>query len=217
MNQKILFVGSAVLLLLTFVIGAVVYNAGKAGDAPKSTMQDQAALVRFHAPTLGNAEAKVLIVEFLDPACGTCAAFYPFVKRMMAANPDRIRLIVRYAPLHRGSDQVVAALEAARKQGMYWEALDALLRSQAQWVINHTADLSLAWQTLARVGVNVEQAKRDMQSPEIAGLVEQDIKDMRTLNVTKTPEFFVNGRPLPTFGYDELQQLVSQALAQSYR
>jgi len=85
MKQKTLFVGSAVLLLLTFVIGALVYNAEKASETPKTVMQNQAALVRFHAPTLGNAEAKVHIVEFLDPACGTCAAFYPFVKRMIAA------------------------------------------------------------------------------------------------------------------------------------
>ncbi len=217
MNRKLLFAGSAILLLLTFAIGAVVYNSQKAGDAPKSAMQNQAPLTRPHAATLGNVEARVLIVEFLDPACGTCAAFYPFVKRMMADNPDRIRLVLRYAPLHRGSDQVVAALEAARKQGLYWEALDALLRSQAQWVINHTADLNLAWQPLARAGVNVEQAKRDMQSPEIARLVEQDITDMKSINVTKTPEFFVNGRPLPNFGYDELQRLVGEALAQSYR
>jgi protein-disulfide isomerase len=217
MKQKTLFVGSAVLLLLTFVIGALVYNAEKASETPKTVMQNQAALVRFHAPTLGNAEAKVHIVEFLDPACGTCAAFYPFVKRMIAANPGKIRLFIRYAPLHRGSDQVVAALEAARKQGMYWEALEALLGSQAQWVINHTAHLNLAWQPLARIGVNVEQARHDMQAPEIARLIAQDIEDTRTLNVTKTPEFFVNGRPMPSFGYEELQKLVSHALAQSYR
>ena len=217
MKQKTLFVGSAVLLLLTFVIGALVYNAEKASETPKTVMQNQAALVRFHAPTLGNAEAKVHIVEFLDPACGTCAAFYPFVKRMIAANPGKIRLFIRYAPLHRGSDQVVAALEAARKQGMYWEALEALLGSHAQWVINHTAHLNLAWQPLARIGVNVEQARHDMQAPEIARLIAQDIEDTRTLNVTKTPEFFVNGRPMPSFGYEELQKLVSHALAQSYR
>lgn len=217
MKQKTLFVGSAVLLLLTFAIGALVYNAEKANETPKTVMQNQAALARFHTPTLGHAEAKVHIVEFLDPACGTCAAFYPFVKRMIAANPEKIRLSIRYAPLHRGSDQVVAALEAARKQGMYWEALEALLGSQAQWVINHTAHLNLAWQPLARIGVNVEQARHDMQAPEIARLIAQDIEDTRTLNVTKTPEFFVNGRPMPSFGYEELQKLVSHALAQSYR
>ena len=32
-------------------------------------------LVRFNSPSMGPANAKVHIVEFLDPACETCAAF----------------------------------------------------------------------------------------------------------------------------------------------
>jgi protein-disulfide isomerase len=112
-----------------------------------------------------------------------------------------------------GSDQVVAALEAARKQGKYWEAL---LASQSQWAPHHTAQVDLAWQPLARAGVDVEQAKSDMRAPEIARLIAQDIEDARTLNVTKTPEYFVNGRPMPSFGYEQLQKLVSDALRAAY-
>ena len=40
---------------------------------------------------------------------------------------------------------------------------------------------------------------------------------MRCLNVTKTPEFFVYGRPMPSFGYDQLKGLVDEALASAYR
>jgi protein-disulfide isomerase len=217
LKRKTIFVGAAALLLAAFVIGALMYNTQKTEQATKTVTQNQAVLVRFHSPTLGSAQAKVHIVEFLDPACETCAAFYPFVKRMMAANPDKIRLSVRYAPFHQGSDQVVAALEAARKQGKYWEALEALLSSQGQWAPHHTARVELAWQPLARAGVNVEQAKTDMRAPEIARLIAQDIDDARTLNVTKTPEYFVNGRPMPSFGYEQLQQLVDDALREAYR
>jgi protein-disulfide isomerase len=217
MKQKTLFIGAAVVLIGAFVVAALVYNTQKAGQTEQNVTINRAALVRFHSPTLGNAEAKVHIVEFLDPACETCAAFYPYVKSMMAAHPGKIRLSVRYAPFHRGSDQVVAALEAARKQGRYWQALEALLASQAQWVLHHTAQLQLAWQQLAGAGVNVEQAKNDMGAPEIGRLIAQDIEDARTLKVTKTPEFFVNGKPMPSFGYDELQSLVREALAEAYR
>jgi protein-disulfide isomerase len=136
---------------------------------------------------------------------------------MMAANPDRIRLSIRYAPFHKGSDEVVKALEAARKQGKYWEALEALLASQAQWTQNHTAQVAAVWQPLARAGVNVDQAKADMQAPEIGRVIAQDVEDGKTLNVNKTPEFFVNGRPLPSFGYEQLRNLVQEELARAYR
>lgn len=217
MNRKTLFVSSAILLLIVFVVGTLLYNAEKVEEAADTSRVNAAALVRFHSPMLGSPDAKVHIVEFLDPACETCAAFYPLVKKMMAANPNRIRLSIRYAPFHKGSDEVVKALEAARKQGRYWEALEALLSSQSQWTQNHTAQIGLVWQPLQRAGIDIEKAKADMQAPDISSVVTQDLEDVRTLKVNKTPEFFVNGRPLPSFGYEQLRSLVQEELAKAYR
>jgi protein-disulfide isomerase len=217
MKRNTLFVGSVVSLLIAFVVATLLYNTERVEEASSNVTANAGALVRFHAPTLGPSDAGVHIVEFLDPACETCAAFYPLVKKMMAAHPGRIRLSIRYAPFHKGSDEVVKALEAARKQGKYWEALEALLASQGHWTQNHTAHVAAAWQPLARVGVNVEQAKHDMQAPEIARAIAQDVEDGKTLNVNKTPEFFVNGRPLPSFGYEQLRNLVQEELARAPR
>jgi len=82
---------------------------------------------------------------------------------------------------------------------------------------HHTARVDLAWPILARAGVDIEQAKRDMQAPEIARLISQDVADARSLNVSKTPEYFVNGRPMPSFGYEQLQKFVQGALDREYR
>ncbi|HET97507.1 MAG TPA: hypothetical protein ENN98_02150 [Desulfurivibrio alkaliphilus] len=60
----------------------------------------------------------------------TCTAFSPFVKKLMADNPGRIRLVLRYAPFHDGADYFVKILEAARKQGKYWETLEIRYQSQ---------------------------------------------------------------------------------------
>ena len=130
----------------------------------------------------------------------------------MAANPDKIRLTVRYAPFHRGSDEVVKVLEAARKQGKFWQSLEALLASQSGWTQHHTARVDLVWQHLGGVGLDLERVRSDMQSPDIARVIQQDLADAKALNVTRTPEFFVNGRPLPSFGYAELQAMVEEAL-----
>ena len=216
MNRKILFIGSATLLVVAFVVGTLVYKSERTQQSAQTAERNQTALVRFYSPTLGNPDAKVHIVEFLDPACETCRSFYPYVKQIMAANPDRIRLSVRHVPFHNGSDYVVKVLEAAKKQGKYWQALEAVLASQANWVINHTAQPDRVWRSLEGLGLNFEQLRIDMNAPEIAQRLEQDLKDAKSLNVTKTPEFFVNGRPLPSFGLEQLQDLVKQALASAY-
>jgi protein-disulfide isomerase len=206
-------IATAILLLVAFVAGTYIYRTEKARQTGAANEQ---LLVRMHSPTLGNAEAKVHIVEFLDPACGTCAAFYPQVKRLMAASPDRIRLSVRHVPFHRGADDVVKALEAARAQGKYWQALEAVLAAQDRWTVNHVAQGELALPVIAATGVDLERMKADMGSEEIARRIKQDLADAKALGVTKTPEFFVNGRALPSFGLDQLQALVRDELKRAY-
>jgi protein-disulfide isomerase len=217
MKQKTLFITASILLLLAFVGGTLVYNIEREDQAGQFVAANNAALVRMHSPSLGRVDAPVVIVEFLDPACETCAAFYPLVKQIIAANPDRIRLVLRYAPFHKGSDQVVAALEAARKQGKFWQALEALLAAQADWAPHHTAEVARIWPHLERAGLDVKQLRSDMNAPAIANVIEQDLLDAQTLKVAKTPDFFVNGKPLPRFGYEPLKQLVDEALATAKR
>lgn len=175
------------------------------------------ALDRMHAASVGNPEAKVHIVEFMDPACETCRDFYPFVKKLMAAHPDRIRLSVRHVAFHKGSDVVVKALEASKRQGKYWQTLEALLASQPTWVVQHSVKPDLAWAQLASVGLDLDRLKADMESPEVARNVALDAEDAKLLKVTQTPEYFVNGRSMATFGYEPLQQLVTDAVANAYR
>ena len=217
MKQKTVFIASAAALVLAFVVGAVLYKNYQGGQAAEAAKRNAAVLTRFHSPTAGNADAKVHIVEFFDPACGTCAQFYPFVKNLMAINPGKIRLTVRYAPFHQGSDQVVKVLEAARKQGKFWQAMEALISTQPLWTQNHTAYVDRVWRPLERVGLDLNRVRNDMSSPEISRAIQQDLEDAKTLNVTATPEFFVNGRPMPSFGFEQLKNLVDEELEKAYR
>lgn len=212
MKQKSIFTLAAVLLIAAFIVGAFFYKNQRTEQAAQLAAKNQISLVRADAPSFGNADAPVHIVEFFDPACGTCREFYPLVKNLMAAHPGKIRLTMRYAPFHPGSDQVVKVMEAARKQGQFQQTLEALFSSQTVWVQNHTAQADLIWSPLGGLGLDMERIKSDMNSPEIARTIAQDLADAKTMNVTMTPEYFVNGKPLPTFGFEQLQRLVDEAL-----
>ncbi len=212
MNRNTLFVGALAGLLLAFIAGRYYYTTSQNDRAAASAGATQAVLVRPHSPALGPADAPVVIVEFLDPACETCGVFYPMVKQLMAANPGKIRLVLRWAPFHNGSETVVAALEAARQQEKFWPALEALLAAQSGWAPNHTSQMGLAWPYLEGLGLDFARMRAAMLTPEIAQVIAQDLEDARTLNVTKTPEYFVNGKPLPSFGFAQLKALVDEAL-----
>ena len=214
MNRKTLFIAAAVLLLAAFALTAWLYQ-GVAGG-PAVARDQMPRLERAHAPTLGPADAKVHIVEFLDPACETCRAFYPLVKQLMAANPGRIKLSVRHIGLHEGVGFAVQVLEASKRQDKYWQTLERLLASQPRWVINHRALPDLLWPQLDGLGLDLERLQWDMKDVATARNIGQDEEDARALNVQKTPEYFVNGRQMATFGQEELRQLIQDELARRY-
>lgn len=213
MNRKYVFLASVAALVVLFAVALGIYRSEEASAAAESAARNRAYLVRDHSPGLGKPTARVHIVEFLDPACDTCRSFYPLVKQMLKNHPDDIRLSVRHVAFHPGADEVVRVLEAARAQDKYWQTLDALLAAQPQWVTNHRANAGLAWRHLDGLGLDLARLKSDVNAPEVAARVAQDRADAAVLNVTMTPEFFVNGKPLPSFGYEQLNSLVLQALA----
>lgn len=216
MKQTNLFIAAVVLLLAAFIGGTLFYSTQKQEGAARLADDNRAVLARDHSPSHGPDDAPVEIVEFFDPACGTCRDFYFRVKGdILAADPEGIRLVLRYAPFHTGSDKVVAVLEAARRQDRFWPALEALLSAQDAWVDNHIAQVDRVWPLLEGLGLDLERVRADMAAPEIARLIQQDLADADALGVTMTPEYFVNGRPLPSFGYAQLRELVAQARQES--
>ncbi len=216
MKQKYLVIVSAVFLLIAFVAGAMYYQSQKAAAGAEAYLRDRSTYVRDYSPIRGDPAAKVEIVEFFDPACDTCKEFEPLVKKLMDAHPGKVRLIARYSPFHPGSDQVVKILAAGHKQGKFWETLEAVFAAQSQWAPQHRPQPDLVWSYIGGVGLDIRRLRQDMESPDIDKMIEQDLADGKKLNVKATPEFFVNGKPLPSFGFDQLKTLVEDAVSAAY-
>lgn len=161
---------------------------------------------------MGPAAAPVTIVEFFDPSCEACRAFYPIVKQMMAQTGDDVRLVLRYTPLHQGSHEAVRILEAARKQNLFQPVLEALLARQPEWAVHGAPDIEKAWQIAAIDGFDMAKARQDAVSNSVTSVLTQDIADMKANNVHQTPTFFVNGKPLTEFSPQGLYSLVDAEL-----
>ena len=210
-RRHVVFAG---ILSLVFGIGMYAFQptvATAQGTAPAEN------LVRFSSPSMGPADAKVHIVEFFDPACETCAQFYPIVKSILAEHKGKVRLSVRHLAFHRNSDFVVRALEASRKQGKYWETLGGLFAAQSTWVVNHVVQPSQALAVLGKLGLDMPRLQADMAAPAIGQLIAQDLADAKALKVTQTPEYFVNGKRLDQFGEEQLRKLVADQVKAVYR
>src|SRR3989344_1543117 len=225
MNRKVLVpmtltLGAAAFVAGIFLFDGSVGNVGAsnvvAGKPPgpgppaapsglKAQGLPSETLVRDHSPVIGPRNAPVTIVEFFDPSCEACRAFYPEVKQIMARYPNEVRLVVRYAPNHPGSEEAVRILEAARPQNMYVPVLEAVLAQQPQW---HDGNMESAWSAAAAAGLNVERARAALNAPAVTANMQQDIADGQALGVKGTPTYFVNGTPLIEFGLPQLEALI---------
>ena len=216
MKKNIIVIVTAILFVILFIVAATLYNNQKDKDLSSASLAKIEHIQRDYSPRMGPPDAKVTIVEFFDPACGTCSAFYPFVKKLMKDNPGKVNLVLRYLPLHQNSDVIVSIFEAARLQNRFRLTLERAYQTRDVWIEHHVSRPEKFWQQLGGLGLDMNKLNEDMQSPEIARRVNQDMLDAKQLNVTKTPGFFVNGKPLVHFGYQQLQQLVESEIKANY-
>jgi protein-disulfide isomerase len=214
--RRLIVIASCIVVVAGFLFAASWFKGRRAEQLGFMAQEYASTFVRPHSPVLGAKDAKVFIVEFTDPACETCAIFSPIVKRFVADNPQKIQLVVRYAPFHEGSSGAVRVLEAAKMQGKFWETLDLLYLNQQVWTQHRQVLPERIWQLLPQVGIDLQRLEMDMGDPRVSAVIEQDLADAQALGVRKTPGFFVNGKPLEPFGERQLAALVEGELRAQY-
>jgi protein-disulfide isomerase len=207
----------AAVLITAVAVGTAFYSRAdkekKAAEAARQPPPQVSTLVRPHSHGQGPADAKVSVVEFLDPECESCRAMYPLVKHLVAQYPGKVRLVIRYMPFHTNSMYAISALEAAADQKKYWEMLEVLFENQPQWGSHHAPKPELIPGFAQQIGLEMTAFERTLNSAAHRTIIETDKADGQSLGVSGTPTFFVNGRRLERLGYETLKALVDEELA----
>lgn len=218
----------ALVAVIGLGVGTFFYNRSDQNKvAPSNTTKSTGVnptaeqLVRPDSPTLGPANAKVTLVEFYDPECEACAAFHPIVKKILKDYEGRIRLVVRYMPLHPNSLSAATFTEAAGEQGKYWQAQELLFRRQHEWGQKHgpaatsepPPNINVLFQKYAEeLGLDLAKANEAVRENRYGAKIDRDKKDGQALGVRQTPTFFVNGRKLMQFSESALRQMIDAEL-----
>ncbi len=223
-NKKIIILSLVIFLATAFLIGTKLVMDKKDKEFGFLATKEAESFVRDYSPRQGKKDAKVVLVEFLDPECESCRAFYPYVKKILADNPEKVQLVVRYMPFHKNSKYAIKVLEAAREQDLYWQTMAILFYFQPQWGDHHNPKPERIFPILKQIAENpeskfnidLEKLKKDMENPKILEYIDQDMKDGKKLKVKATPTFFVNGKPLTKFGYQNLVNLINEEIKVQY-
>jgi protein-disulfide isomerase len=160
---------------------------------------------------IGNKNAPVTLVEFSDFQCPFCARFYSVIKDVLAAYPDKVRVIVKNFPLpfHPNARPAAKLALAANEQGQYQQMMESLLEnggdvSDAK-IKEYAQKLKLDYNKLMSDYKN-KDAQWEKQIQDDLQLVQAD-------DVRGTPSFFLNGRKPGSVDTDSFKKKIDQILA----
>jgi protein-disulfide isomerase len=201
------FVLSIIIATVLLLVGGVVFVSKKGsssspdsnGSVPVSQENQKLLEVVSDDYIKGNKDASVTIVEYLDFECEACGAYYPLVKQLAEEFKNDVRFVNRYFPLpgHKNGLPSALAVEATARQGKYWEMHNLLFEEQKNWGEKQAADPKIFEEYAKKIGLNIEQYKKDVASKEVKDRVERDRSSGQKLGVSGTPTFFLNGEKIP--------------------
>lgn len=161
----------------------------------KSTVQNSGTVnaESTTAPSIGDANAPIKIVEFVDFSCPYTREENLVIREFALSNPSRVWLQIRNFPvdeLHPDARAAAIAGACAAEQDKYWNMHDALFANQ-----NEQGSFSAEDLRRLALGVGVDGAKYDacLKNDKVAAAVTADYDAGISLGVTGTPTFFVNG------------------------
>ena len=228
MRKEVKILGAiAVVVVVAAFFGANYYRnsvqsvpvTGNSNSGRSSVNNEK--LIRPDSPTLGAANAKVTIVEFLDPECESCRGFNPAVKKILQEYDGRVRLVVRYMPFHPNSLKAAAWTEAAGEQGKYWQMQELLFQRQPEWGEKHgpaassqsKPDVQALFERYAiELKLDLGKMNAALEQHRFTSKITRDQADGQSLGVRQTPTFFVNGRQLARLGDADLKALIEEEL-----
>ncbi len=140
----------------------------------------------------GKPDALYTIVEFADYQCPHCQEASAEMDSLLKRYPDRYRLAFRNYPLGKfpWSLQAAVAVEAAGRQGKFWQMHDSVFEHQKEMdVEGFMPERFPAW--AQAIGVDTAKFKKDMMDPELSKLVQKDHYIGQINNMKQTPSFFI--------------------------
>ena len=190
---------------------------GEVSDLTKDPLAETRALLQIKdAPSLGDPDAPVALVEYSDFQCPVCRSLHD-VLRGMLPNYSQVRVVFKDFPiesLHPWARTAALAGHCAYEQDpkAFWKMYDAIYDQQ------ELISAANAWTKMTdfaeQAGLNAEAFRSCMASPEAGAALEASKANGQQLEVNSTPTVFVNGRRLVGADPQLLEQYIQYELAQ---
>lgn len=187
---------------------AFVENLRKQASINVLLMPPSADINVAKAYTRGSQDAPVVFVEFADYECPYCQKVNPQLQQLKKEYGDKVALVYKDFPLpmHHGSEKAAEAARCAGEQGKFWEYHDVLFYSRQ-------IDVDALKEHARVLKLDGDKFDNCLDNGTETAAVKQDLEEAKSLGLTGTPSFFVNGHFFSgVVDYGMLKDMVNQQL-----
>ena len=151
-------------------------------------------------PWIGAENPRLTIVEFSDYRCFQCKKMHYYLRRIVEANPDQIRLVHRHFPLdhivnpvvkepyHQGAAKLAIISLFALDKGKFWEVNDFLFDLPRGQTTIKLLDLA------RKMNLDTGEIAYALQDRQLWEKLQKDILEALKYELTGTPGFVIDGK-----------------------
>jgi protein-disulfide isomerase len=160
------------------------------------------------SPVIGNAKAPVILAAFLDFQCPYCAKAYPLLQELLKKYPNDVKLVIKHYPLamHKFAEKAARAALAAAMQNKY-EKVTELFFTNFTMLNDETIR-----KYVQDAGVDMQKFDKDIESPEVKDIMQQDLQAGKEARVRGVPGIFINGISPKVRSIEAFSQIVDEEL-----
>ncbi len=155
------------------------------------------------SPFVGPKDAKAVVVEFFDFACGYCHALAPTIEGLVSENADVKFVFKPLAFLSKASDYAARAFLAAHIQNKgydFYKNVMAINSGLSEEKINEAAK---------KAGIDMEKLSKDMNSEVVEATMRANADLARKAEINGVPLLIFNGKMMHAIDKTELQNSIN--------
>lgn len=167
-------------------------------------------------PFKGAEDANVTVVEYSDFQCPFCKRGSDMIPEILEEYEGKVKIGYKQLPLpiHNWATEAAIASVCASKQGndKFWKLHDLFFENQGK--LNAENIKGEIGGFAKQIGLNTDEFNKCIDSPEVAQRVKDEAEEARSIGISSTPTFVVNGMIVPGANPHGLKSAIDLALSE---